>query len=358
MKRWRGSNHLTYLYQVMKRIPFHIIFWVIILFWRANGDYFAKAPYENFVWMNLLRLPIIIIATYVFVYVILPKYIIESRQYLKFGFYFLLNFLVAFYLDKWLLQSDLMKTILDIQDIHKYKVITTWHPYRNSFMLLSIMGLAAVVQFFNFYREKEKQENKLIQEQLEMQHAFLKAQVNPHFLFNALNNLYSMAVQKNQKEIAEGLDSLSGIMHYLTYQSSDLYVPLSKEIKLVQDYLDIQRLRIAETDDITISFTINGKLKAYQITPVVLLPLVENAFKHGVKPEHKCMVKINLNIENGQLDFEITNRRFEKSIHEINEKGIGLDNVRKRLEMAYGNQFQLSISETEMHFKTQLQISL
>lgn len=344
-------------FNFMKQVGLHIIFWVIIVYWRANGDYYIDAPLEKFVWHNIVRLPPMIIATYIVIFYLLPKFIIEKKKYWTFAGLFVLNFWIAFSLDEYLIQSDLMHFVLQ-PDACEYQVFKQLHPFRNSFFLLSIMGLASMIRFFQLYRDKEKREYELIQEQLETQHAFLKAQVNPHFLFNALNNLYSMAIQKQEEEIAQGIESLSGIMQYLTYESSAKLVLLNKEIQLIQDYLDIQHLRTAETDDTTISFNIEGQTQDIEIAPVILLPLVENAFKHGVKPEFRCLVSIHLEIIKDQLFFKIKNTLFEKSEKAIVEKGIGLENVKKRLCLIYPDRHQIETKEEANYFLTFLQIQI
>jgi len=336
----------------------HVIFWVIILFWRANGDWGSDAPISMFVLQHLVRLPIVMMATYSVVYWILPKYLINRRNYMVFVILFVLNFAIAFRIDTWLISSDFMYMILQPPHLSAHKMLSQLHPFRNSFSLFSVMGLAAMFQFFYLFRQKENLESKLIQEQLETQHAFLKAQVNPHFLFNALNNLYSMAVEKELKELAEGLNNLSGIMRYLTYESGQEKVALEKEIKLIQDYLDIQRLRYQETDELMISFKVEGEVDQLKIAPVLLLPLVENAFKHGVKAEQVCFVMIKLSLNETTFEFNIYNSMFPKSEKAINEKGIGLENVRQRLELMYPENHQLTTEVVDENFVTDLSIDL
>ena len=172
------------------------------------------------------------------------------------------------------------------------------------------MMLASIIRFFKLYLEEEKRKHQLEEQQLSTELAFLKAQINPHFLFNALNNLYSIAVDKQQGDIAKGLENLSGVMQYLTYESNAPRVGLEKEIQLLQDYIEIQYLRFSDTDDITISFKLEGEVVGKVIAPVILLPLVENAFKHGIKPEQKCLVNIHLSITNGRLAFLVKNTLF------------------------------------------------
>ena len=341
-----------------KQVGLHILFWGVILYWRAQGDYYWDIPIEKFYLNNLVRLPILMISTYIVLYYLLPKYIIDDKQYLKFGLLFLLNLAIATALEKLLNRSDFMHEVLQPISHKQWLGLKTGHPFRNSFSLLSIMGLASVIRFFKLFREKEQKENQLKEENLTTKLAFLKSQVNPHFLFNALNNIYSMAVQKNQPEIAEGLENLSGIMHYLTYESSSSFVPLEKEIELLKNYIEIQHLRIANTDDTTISFNMEGDFYNKTIAPVILLPLVENAFKHGIKPDQKCIVSIKLTIKEDQLIFKTTNTIFDKSDREIKEKGIGIENVRKRLHLLYPNNHFFRTTQIDNTYFCDLDLSL
>lgn len=342
----------------LQRIGLHILFWTAILLWRAKGDYFTQASFGTFVCHNLLRLPVMILATYIVIYYLLPKYIIKEKKYIQFALILGSGLFLATQIDQLLIKSDLMKMILNPTSHKQYISLTRLHPFRNSFFLLSIIGIASLIRFFKIYTEQEKRKNQLIQENLETQYAFLKAQVNPHFLFNALNNIYSMAVQKEQKDIALGLESLSGIMQYLTYESNAKQVPLTKEIELLKNYIDIEQLRFDDTDDTTISFNVTGDLTNKEIAPVILLPLVENAFKHGVKPDQKCLISIKLVLKENTLNFTIKNTLFDFGDKEIKGKGIGLQNVKKRLELQYSGNYVLKTEKVEGYFYTALDIQL
>ena len=340
------------------RVGLHILFWGAILYWRASGDFLGKLPFEKFVLQNALRLPAMMTATYLVIYYLLPKCIIEEKRYLLFASSLGLTLATATHFDQVLMKSNFMWEMLQPVTNHQFEVISNLHPFRNSFFLLSIIGLASVIRFYKLYVAQEKKEHQLIQENLETQYTFLKAQVNPHFLFNALNNIYSMAVQKEQADIALGIENLSSIMYYLTYESNAKEVSLSKEIDLLKNYIDIEQLRLAEVDDVTISFNVEGSVQDKMIAPVLLLPLVENAFKHGVKIEEQCLVSIKLIVKKNQLHFTIKNTLFERSSQSINHKGIGLQNVKKRLELRYGEQYTLETKALDAYYYTDLMIRL
>lgn len=341
-----------------RRIVFHVLFWTAIVIWRTNGDYMRGVGYEQFLIHNLLRLPMMIVATYTVVYYLLPVYIINTRRYLLFVALLIAVLAIATQVDQLISHSDFMKSILQVDTPHQLKIVTQAHPYRNSFLLFAIMGIASLIRFFRLYTEQEQRKNELIQENLETKYAFLKTQVNPHFLFNALNNIYSMAIHEDKPEIAQSIENLSGIMQYLTYDSDAKKVPLEKEILLLKNYIDIEQLRFDSSDDITISFNTVGDINNLLIAPVILLPLVENAFKHGIKPDEKCLISIKLVAKNNSLEFITKNTHFEYEDREIKESGIGLENVKKRLQLIYPDQHDFSISEDAKYYHTRLTISL
>ncbi len=302
-----------------------------------------------------MRLPVIILATYVLIYLIVPTYIIKEQNYFKFSILFLINFVIASLLDRAITYSAILDFCFNPSTSSFFSQVPL---FRNSFLLLSIMGLASMIRFFKLYLEKERKGHQLQKDHLETKLSFLKAQVSPHFLFNALNNLYSISIQKQEPEIAAGLENLSGIMHYLTYESNDKLVPLQREVELLKNYIEIQHLRIADTDDTTISFNLEGNINGQQIAPVILLPLIENAFKHGVKPEEKCLVSIKVFVEGKDLKLKIQNSRFAKVNCNEKSSGVGLQNVQRRLSLLYPEKHVLNASEEKNFYFTELKLDL
>ncbi len=338
------------------QVVLHIIFWILIVLWRAKADYYTKADFSYFLIQNIIRIPPIIVATYLLAYYILPKYLIKDKDYFRFILFSLINFIVVFNIELMIFRSDLMTWFIP-QDSYMLKVFKYIHPFRIAFGILSVMGIFSLFRFFQIHLEAEQKRNHLEKENLQTKLDFLKTQVNPHFLFNALNNIYSMAIHKDQQEIAEGIDNLSGIMKYLTYDSNLETVPLSKEVGLLKNYIEIQHLRTAATDDVTISFNIDGNLEDKNIAPVILLPLVENGFKHGIKLNEVCLVSIKLSVHDEHLIFNMKNSLFPMENKHI-EKGIGIENVRKRMDLLYPGNYELTLTQDNNYFITHLRIKL
>ena len=341
----------------MKRFFLHLLFWVIILSWTSTiYDYDGKYGWE-FLVFNLIRFPVIIASTYLVIYYFLPKWVIQEKRYALFALAFIVNFLLTTIIDRFIIGLDIITELLAETGLI-YTFFNEIPIVRNAFILLSIMGLAAGIQFFKLYLKEEQRKHQLQAAKLSTELNFLKTQVNPHFLFNALNNLYGLAIEEKKENIAAGLEHLSGIMRYLTYESNADKVPLEKEIQLLQNYIEIQNLRLSETDDITISFQIKGNLNNRVIAPVVLLPLVENAFKHGVQAEQKCLVDIRLSTDKDTLNFEVKNGILPQRKHKLIDRGIGLENVQKRLTLIYPVQHEFEIIETKEQFIARLSILL
>jgi len=183
----------------------------------------------------------------------------------------------------------------------------------------------------------------------------LKSQVNPHFLFNSLNSIYSLA-RKNSPEVPDKIIQLSDLMRHIIYDSDIDFIPLEKEVDMVKNYIALQNLRTQEHNKI--DFETSGDIKGKKIAPLIFLPFVENSFKHGLKGGAKnAFVKIRLEITGKVLNFEIENS-IGKSSQIVNSKykGIGIENVRKRLELIYPDVHTLKISNSKDTFKVLLQL--
>jgi LytS/YehU family sensor histidine kinase len=185
--------------------------------------------------------------------------------------------------------------------------------------------------------------------------AHLKAQINPHFLFNTLNSIYSLAVEKSD-ETANAVVRLSGMMRYAISESDKDLVALHKEIKYVEDYIDLQKLRLGST--VNIDFRFDGDAAGKLIAPLILMPFVENAFKHGVNPEEDSSLTIHINVNENQLEMEVRNFILKDMQRNEHSSGLGIQNTKNRLMHLYPSRHLLDIRETEKEFIVQLKIDL
>lgn len=193
-------------------------------------------------------------------------------------------------------------------------------------------------------------EAKQVQTELRL----LKAQINPHFLFNTLNNLFGMA-RKQDPHTADGIAGLSHLMRYMIYDSNVELISLEKEIQQINRLIELQKLRFTKDDDIQIDFAIDGEAVNVQIPPMLLIPFVENAFKHGISLVAPSFVRIHLNVDEDKLEFSVSNSKHSRSENkEETELGIGLQNVSRRLELLYPGNHELAISDGEKVFEVRL----
>ncbi|MCW3463913.1 sensor histidine kinase [Chitinophaga nivalis] len=180
--------------------------------------------------------------------------------------------------------------------------------------------------------------------------AFLKAQINPHFLFNTLNNIYSLAVTKKENT-AECLLKLSNILRYITDEVHQEMVPLQLEVSCIQDFIDLQQIRLG--DNMQVHFNIHGNISHCNIIPLILMTFVENAFKYGTSNREQGTICISLNVTDHQLKFYCRNTCFHMKRPD-NSSGIGIANSRHRLELLYPDKHVLNIDVTQEHYTVDL----
>ncbi len=224
-----------------------------------------------------------------------------------------------------------------------------------SFLMLVTWALSALARTGDQAREKEKEVALLQAEKSDTELKLLKSQINPHFLFNALNNIYSLTVTKSD-HAPDLLLKLSSMLRYVLYEGNDNRVPLASEIKYIEDYITLQKLKDDEISNI--EFTNEGDID-YFIPPMLLIPFVENAFKHSkVEDLVNGWIKINLQVKDTkQLIFSVENS-LPSELETDKTGGIGIDNVRRRLELLYGDNCTLEITDTNDSFHVHLNIPL
>jgi two-component system LytT family sensor kinase len=188
----------------------------------------------------------------------------------------------------------------------------------------------------------------------------LRTQLNPHFLFNALNSLYTAAHREKSETTAEGIQRLADIMRFMLSENNHERILLEKEIQYLENYLYIQRLRVDETQGVDITVSLSLAMPQAYIAPMMLIPFVENAFKHGISHKSPSWIHVTLAVDNGKLDFHVANSRHKKTAHDPEEfqGGIGLPNIRKRLELIYAHRYTLDIKETNDEYSARLTLQL
>ncbi|WP_333599234.1 sensor histidine kinase [Flavobacterium sp.] len=197
--------------------------------------------------------------------------------------------------------------------------------------------------------------NEIHDEKLNAEVSYLKAQINPHFLFNTLNSLYALTLQKSN-EAPNAVLKLSSIMRYVVTESAQEFVSLDKELNYIKDYIELQKLRLDSS--VALSFVVEGNPTGRVIAPLILIPFIENAFKYGINPDEDSFIKIIIAIQNKTLQMNVQNAIVVSQIEEEFKTEEGLKNTQKRLDLIYSGNYALEVSQDEKTYDVRLKIEL
>ena len=298
-----------------------------------------------------------IITAYVCLYVLVPKFL-DTKKTVAFiiSFFVLLIVMYAFYLviNNFIYEPKYYHTYTDLQK--KYAAPTYFEDITNvSYFLnkaIKFITPTALLLMFRFYKNQQKY-LKLNEQKKTAELTALKHQLNPHFLFNTLNNLYALAIKKSD-QTPEVIEKLSDMLDYMLYRTNETFVPLRKEIELIENYLSLEKVRYGKRVKISFENTIENEVK---IAPLLLLTFIENAFKHGVSQELKeAYINISIIAKNNNIVFTIENSKSKTAIEKRNEQCIGLKNVKKQLELLYTDNYNLEIDDKVDSYKVVLKL--
>lgn len=225
------------------------------------------------------------------------------------------------------------------------------------FPLIMVSAIASsyglLLEFLEQDSNKEEQKN----EQLKSELSFLRSQISPHFIFNILNSIVYLIRTKASEQAEDVTMRLSSLMRYMLYDSDQTMVPLTNELAYVENYLDLQKMRF--DGNVAFDFQVNGDGEGQMIEPMLLIPFVENAVKHGVGLVEKPFIKVQLESNEQRLHFQVKNKKGkEEQVFKDSSSGIGLKNVKRRLELLYPNKHTLEIKEDELNFSVDLTLEL
>lgn len=334
------------------RFWWHVLFWVVVLvvFWLIYAA--DSGQYYEVLIINLIQLPPKMIGTYTFIYLILPL-AIEKRKYVIFG----ILVLVHFFLYGIIVRASIYYTnpFPDKIDFGRTPFFDLTRILTKSASDYVLPGIASAIYIFKRWYFEEQKNKKMAEEKTTAELNFLKAQIHPHFLFNTLNNLYTLTLLKSEKA-PEIVLKLSELLDYMIYKSSNEFVPLASELEIVKGYIDLEKMRYSKR--LEFSYEVNGEADKYQIAPLILLPFIENCFKHGASKDRiNPIVRIEINIMPAYLYLTAVNSIPEKKGQEEPEKeGIGLSNVKRRLDLIYPGKYKLNIKSNNKLFEVELKI--
>lgn len=218
----------------------------------------------------------------------------------------------------------------------------------NFFMLLMIIFFSLTIKIRNRWRKAEK-------ERLNAELSYLKAQINPHFLFNTLNSIYSLAIEKSDYT-PTAVVKLSGMMRYVITDAAKDFVSLEKEINYIRDFVDLQKIRFGETVDV--DFTVSGDKLGKKIAPLLLIAFIENAFKYGVNPEEKSAIFVSIEVFDSKIKLIVRNKKVNSLANGDLSSKVGIENTMSRLNLIYANRYKLKFDDTDNEYKVELTIEL
>lgn len=247
------------------------------------------------------------------------------------------------------------KSIREIEENAFISVVPNDRYLLDALTVCRYLVISILLKFIDdFFRQRE-QLQRVQHEKTMVELNVLKAQINPHFLFNTLNNLYGLVLERSELA-AETVLKLADIMKYTLAEGNAPTVPLKKDLENLQHYFDLERLRLPDADGV--SFSVVGNVENQRITPLLLLPLVENAFKHGVhRSREKPFLKVEIIVTGDALTMETRNPKPAQD-EPLASLGMGLQNVRKRLDLLYPGRYRLEIQEDHRNFTVTLQLQL
>ncbi|MGK9117183.1 sensor histidine kinase [Olivibacter jilunii] len=335
----------------MKRshILYHILVWLILatLLFLANDN---KNSLPHLIFYSLFT--VFNVGIFYFTYFFTTSYFIGNKRYLS-GFIIstcclfvcaLIKLTIAVYNEPILMRyGDHMERTLTKAEYFTSAIIITLF-----FMLLGYAFRLAT----NSY-QMEQARKTLETEKLNAELAFLKTQINPHFLFNSLNNIYSLAYQKSDKA-PEAILRLSEIMRYMLYESNDEKVSLEEEINYLENYIELQKLRVKE--QVYLDLHINIDNYQHRIMPLLVISFLENVFKHGVATDKEHPIRITVEVQNSRLHFKAQNKK--NKLNKDKSGGIGLTNLKRRLELGYPDKHSFIVHDNEDYYSSELFVYL
>lgn len=223
------------------------------------------------------------------------------------------------------------------------------------FQISQLIFLTLIGLLIGLYSRTRKHLEMILAEKNRAEISYLKSQINPHFLFNTFNSIYSLAIREGADQTAGGMLKLSGMMRYVVSESSHEFVPLQQEIDYILNFIELQKLRL--DPGVRFRFQMHGDVEEKQIAPLILIPFIENAFKHGVNPDENSAIDIHIEITENDLTLFVKNNKVTTEHYAGDSLGLGIENTRNRLNLIYKGDYSLKIQEDQDSYSTMLKIT-
>ncbi len=327
----------------------HILFWIVYYVWSSYVSASFDYNYLRAFISEAVTLPLKIAVTYFVLYYLLPRYVLP-KKYKQLVLLFSILVVISGFIFR-VLQGEIILPLY-----YPERPFTPWDAGRFMWAVFEIFSIAAIalsIKLFMLKFESMQREKDLEKEKLQTELSFLKAQINPHFLFNTLNNIYGLSL-KNSSKTSDSILKLSELLRFILHDGSLSEIKIEEEIKIINDYIELEKLRYGDRLKIIFEQEIDDENR--KIAPLLLLSFVENSFKHGASESRfDSFIKIFLILKNGYLSFSVHNT---KEGNEYNDNGIGLKNIRRQLELIYGDKHTVELKNSHDLFEANLSINL
>ena len=352
------------------RVRRHLLFWICygayFTFFHVAGTGVAKtSQFRNIPYASLEALSLFIpqiLFTYALISFVLPRYLLKGKYF--FSFLWIIFFLAMEAVLNYILLSWVNTPVMEAILPKRYWVYDLRSPAGNIFLALTICrgstfvaaAGACSVRLVKHWHLKEKKNLELLKERTEAQLQLLRAQVHPHFLFTTLNNIYSKAEYESPGS-AKMIRELSHILRYVLDEGKRDLVPLENELQMLLDYVNLEKLRYDDKLDLHLSFP--SKTEGVFIAPLLLLPFVENCFKHGTsKMLNNPWINLKIELQGASMVMKVMNGKKPLQVLSNGRKGTGIENVKKRFELLYKDKYTLKVNDEEEVFVVNLKLEL
>lgn len=335
-------------YQLNKRLLLHALFWIlyVLFFGSIYGKY--GHDFKGYMIESVFMLPFVMFATYITIYFILPFYLKKRNLTLTVLAVVLTLFVSTLGERIFLRKFNSLEVTLDTLFTLSYVYLLL----ETNFIVASAVAIKIVKKWFVQQKENHEMEKKNLEAELNL----LKAQLHPHFLFNTMNNLYALSLEKSSKT-SSGIAKISELLRSVLYDCNESEITLDKEVKLIENYIDLEILRYGKR--LGLKFNVKGDIENAKIAPMLLFTFIENCFKHGSSNDPgNPFIGISLSVSDDTINFFAENSKpLEKpESNGSKSNGIGLKNVKKRLELIYADNYELKINDMKRSFDVHLTI--
>lgn len=334
----------------------HFSFWLVYLsfffYQLSNFRRGREIDWEQAAWFGLAQFAFTMAMAYLNYFYLLPRFL-SHKKFWRYLVGFIIPFAIII-----TTRVHVQRYLIDGYTYQRQYFYSTFYIVEISVITLFITVFIGMIKIAGDWFELAARQREIENQRLTAELNFLRAQINPHFLFNTLNNLYYLAYT-GSSNTTEVINRLSQMMRYMIYDTNANLVPLTKEIEYMQNYISLERLRL--NDEIPIGFEIEGDTESVLIAPLILITFLENAFKHGVSNNNPAAwVNIRIRVDENTCTYTVENSKMPQAAEhdERKKSGLGLQNVKRRLELSYPGRYRLKEVNKEDRYFIELKIML